>query len=80
MKKLITTDNIGTLVSITLLIYLLVVWLTEVIISSIVIMSAFFIMGILRGLEAYQEGKKVSSGVIFAISLIIIIVIVLSLF
>jgi NADH:ubiquinone oxidoreductase subunit 6 (subunit J) len=80
MKKLITTDKIGILVSISLLIYLLLVGLTEIVISGAVIMSALFVLVILRGLEAQREGKKVKSSIIFTIGLLFFILLVLSLF
>ncbi|TYS15242.1 hypothetical protein FZC78_16440 [Rossellomorea vietnamensis] len=80
MKKLITISNIGLLVAISLLIYLLLVGLTEMVFSGEVMLSAFILMIIIRGLEAHQEGRKITSLIIFTVSIAIFIILVLSLF
>ncbi|QAS52955.1 hypothetical protein HLI_12505 [Halobacillus litoralis] len=75
-KRLNMTRNIDVLIIVAGTIYLLLVAFTEVTHSSFFLLTTFFLMSLIRGIEAQWSGKKIASKIIFSVSLFFLIIII----
>ncbi|MGP4059555.1 hypothetical protein [Halobacillus sp. H74] len=75
-KRLKMTRNIDVLIIVAGAIHLSLAAFTEVTLSSFFLLTTFFLMSLIRGIEAQWNGKKIGSKIIFSVSLFFLIFII----